>query len=164
MDQPFDLAAHYDLLNEDDVRSFALLRQRVMASQNNDNASVSSSDTADTDSNSWRNWGTDDPWEENVWLYFQREGDITVSGLRRICYILRQNTLLKTLKVTGWYYPSNFYYNRRALSGLLPCVSIQCNRSIEILSMEYIRLGSYDKIDDKVCLLGSFLRDNQMLP
>ena len=161
MDQPFDLAAHYDLLNEDDVRSFSLLRQRVIASQNNDNASVSSSDSAGTDSDYW---GSDDPWEKDVWLYFQREGDTTVSGLRRICYILRQNTLLKRLKVTGWYYPStNFYYDSRRLSGLLPCVSIQCNRSIEILSMEYIRLGSYDKIDDKVCLLGSFLRDNPSL-
>ena len=41
MDEPVDLAAHFDLLNEDDIRNFGLLRQRVLASQNENNDDAS---------------------------------------------------------------------------------------------------------------------------
>ena len=154
MDEPVDLAAHFDLLNEDDIRNFGLLRQRVLASQNenNDNASTSSSNSSYYGSH---------PWGTHIWLHWQQEST-SVMTLRRICYILRQNTLMKTLRITGPLYPSDWYYDRRRLCGLLPCVGIQYNQSIEDLSLEHIRLGSFENFG-KVHILGTFLRDNPSL-
>ena len=155
MDEPVDLAAHFDLLNEDDIRNFGLLRQRVLASQNenNDNASTSSSNSS---------YGSyQHPWGRHIWLHWQEE--ITVMFLRRICYILRQNTLMKTLRITGYNgYLSDSYYDERRVCGLLPCVGIQYNQSIEDLSLENIRLGSFENFD-KVHVFGTFLRDNPSL-
>ena len=115
MDEVVDLAAHFDLLNEDDIRNFGLLRQRVLASQNenNDNASTSSSNSS---------YGSyQHPWGRHIWLHWQEE--ITVMFLRRICYILRQNTLMKTLRITGYNgYLSDSHYDERRVCGLLPCV------------------------------------------
>ena len=78
-------------------------------------------------------------------------------------YVLRQNTLMKTLRITGYNgYLSDSYYDERRVCGLLPCVGIQYNQSIEDLSLEHIRLGSFENFD-KVHVLGTFLRDNPSL-
>lgn len=71
----------------------------------------------------------------NVHFFWNDQSQCSLSNMRRACYILRQNTTMNHLYLSGYDSVPIDAVDPRPMSGFWLCVGIQANETIEELSL-----------------------------